>query len=69
MGTSLALNSLDSKKRPTAEKQMPGILSPLRDTCLALWVGPSWSVQALGLPQTPVAEAFQDAVNWFSAHV
>ena len=47
---------------------MPGILTPLRDTCLALWVDPSWSVQVLGLPQTPVAEAFRDAANWFSAH-
>ena len=44
---------------------------PLEATRMAakrMWVDPSWSVQALGLPQTPVAEAFRDAVNWFAAH-
>ena len=30
-----------------------------------MWVDPSWSVQQLGLPQTPVWQAFRDAVDWF----
>ena len=33
-----------------------------------MWVDPTWSVQQLGLPQTPVRQAFQDAVDWFVAH-
>ena len=31
-----------------------------------MWVDPSWSVEKLGLPQTPVRQAFRDAVEWFS---
>ena len=30
-----------------------------------MWVDPSWSVRQLGLPQTPVWQAFRDAVDWF----
>ena len=33
-----------------------------------MWVDPTWSVQQLGLPQTPVRQTFQDAVEWFVAH-
>ena len=31
-----------------------------------MWVDPSWSVRELGLPQTPVRQAFQEAVAWFA---
>ncbi|MCY4625612.1 MAG: NAD-dependent epimerase/dehydratase family protein [Chloroflexi bacterium] len=33
-----------------------------------MWVDPAWSVRALGLPQTPVRRALQEAVDWFGAH-
>jgi len=33
-----------------------------------MWVDPSRSVDELGLPQTPVAEAFREAVDWFAYH-
>ncbi len=33
-----------------------------------MWVDPSWSVRELRLPQTPVRQAFQDAVDWFATH-
>ena len=49
-------------------QQMPGILPRCGTPAKRMWVDPSWSVQALGLPQTPVAEAFRDAVSRFAAH-
>ena len=33
-----------------------------------MWVDPSRSVAELGLPQTPVVEAFREAVDWFAHH-
>lgn len=33
-----------------------------------MWVDPSWSVSELGMPQTPVRKAFEDAVEWFAQH-
>ncbi len=44
-------------------------LAPLEAVRMAakpMWVDPSWSVRELGLPQTPVAQAFEDAVAWFA---
>ena len=32
-----------------------------------MWVDPSWTVRELELPQTPVLQAFEDAVHWFAA--
>ena len=32
-----------------------------------MWVDPSWSVRELRMPQTPVRQAFQEAVDWFAA--
>ncbi len=32
-----------------------------------MWIDPSWSVRQLRLPQTPVRQAFEDAVEWFAA--
>lgn len=32
-----------------------------------MWVDPSWTVRQLGMPQTPVPQAFEDAVHWFAA--
>ena len=32
-----------------------------------MWVDPSWSVRQLDMPQTPVLQAFEDAVRWFAA--
>ena len=32
-----------------------------------MWVDPSWSVRELRMPQTPVRQAFQEAVEWFAA--
>ena len=33
-----------------------------------MWVDPARSVDELGLPQTPVREAFREAVDWFAQH-
>ena len=33
-----------------------------------MWVDPSRTVAELGLPQTPVREAFREAVEWFAEH-
>ena len=33
-----------------------------------MWVDPSWSVGELHMPQTPVRQAFHEAVEWFAAH-
>lgn len=33
-----------------------------------MWVDPSWSVDRLGMPQTPVRQAFKEAVEWFAEH-
>lgn len=33
-----------------------------------MWVDPSRSVRELGLPQTPIRQAFQEAVKWFAEH-
>ena len=33
-----------------------------------MWADPSRSVRELGLPQTPVRQAFADAVEWFVRH-
>ncbi len=41
-------------------------LEGVRMASRRMWVDPSWSVRALQLPQTPVDQAFQDAVTWFS---
>ncbi len=43
-------------------------LEAVRMAAKPMWVDPSWSVRELELPQTPVAQAFQDAVNWFALH-
>ena len=32
-----------------------------------MWVDPSWSVRELRMPQTPLRQAFQEAVEWFAA--
>ena len=32
-----------------------------------MWVDPSWTVSELGMPQTPILQAFEDAVHWFAA--
>ena len=32
-----------------------------------MWVDPSWTVRELGMPQTPVLQAFEDAIHWFAA--
>ncbi|MYC37883.1 MAG: NAD-dependent epimerase/dehydratase family protein [Chloroflexi bacterium] len=33
-----------------------------------MWVDPSWSVGRLQMPQTPVRQAFKEAVEWFAEH-
>ena len=33
-----------------------------------MWYDPSKAIRELGLPQTPVAQAFADAVEWFKAN-
>ena len=32
-----------------------------------MWVDPSWTVSELEVPQTPILQAFEDAVHWFVA--
>ena len=33
-----------------------------------MWYDPSKAIRELGLPQTPVAQAFADAIQWFTAN-
>ena len=40
-------------------------LEAARMSSTRMWVDPSWSVQQLGMPQTPVRQALEDAVRWF----
>ncbi len=42
-------------------------LEAVRMSRRPMWVDPTWSVRTLGLPQTPVRQAFQDAVEWFAS--
>ncbi len=43
-------------------------LEAVRMAAKRMWVDPSWSVRELGLPQTPVTQAFREAVAWFAQH-
>lgn len=49
------------RRRPAA---IP--LEAVRMAATRMWVDPSWSVRELGMPQTPVRQAFQEAVAWFA---
>ena len=40
-------------------------LEAVRMAATHMWVDPSWTVHELGLPQTPVMQAFEDAVHWY----
>lgn len=48
----------------------PPLVAPeaARMASASMWVDPSRTVAELGLPQTPVREAFGEAVEWFSEH-
>ena len=48
----------------------PPLVAPeaARMASAPMWVDPSRTVAELGLPQTPVREAFHDAVEWFADH-
>ena len=48
----------------------PPLVSPeeARMASTPMWVDPSRSVDELRLPQTPVAEAFREAVDWYTQH-
>ncbi len=49
-------------------RRSPAIpLEAVRMAATHMWVDPSWSVRTLGMPQTPVMQAFRDAVDWFAA--
>ena len=47
-------------------KPSPIPLEPVRMARTRMWVDPSWSVRELGMPQTPVRQAFRDAARWYS---
>ena len=42
-------------------------LEAVQMSATRMWVDPSWTVRELGMPQTPVLQAFEDAVEWFAA--
>ena len=48
----------------------PPLVGPeaARMAATAMWVDPSRSVHELGVSQTPVREAFREAVEWFASH-
>lgn len=48
----------------------PPLIGPeaARMASTPMWVDPSRSVDELRLPQTPVREAFREAVDWFAHH-
>ena len=41
----------------------------VRTAARRMWVDPSWSVRELALPQTPVVQAFREAVDWYARHL
>ena len=43
-------------------------LAGVRMAKYKMWFNPAKAVRELGLPQTPPAQAFSDAVEWFTAH-
>jgi dihydroflavonol-4-reductase len=43
-------------------------LEAVRMSSRRMFVDPSRAVRELGVPQTPVREAFEDALRWFEAH-
>ncbi len=45
----------------------PIALEAAQMASVRMWVDPSWSVRELRMPQTPVRQAFQEAVEWFAA--
>ena len=44
-------------------------MEAVRMSATRMWVDPSWTVRELGMPQTPVQRAFEDAVDWFTAQM
>lgn len=46
-------------------KAAPIPMEAVRMSATRMWVDPSWTVRELGIVQTPVLQAFQDAVHWF----
>ena len=48
-------------------KPSPIPLEAVRMARTRMWVDSSWSVRELGMPQTPVRQAFRDAVEWFAS--
>ncbi|MDE2844656.1 MAG: NAD-dependent dehydratase, partial [Chloroflexota bacterium] len=48
-------------------KPAPIPMEAVRMSATRMWVDPSWTVRELGMPQTPVTQAFEDAVRWFTA--
>lgn len=49
--------------RRRAHPPVPAGVAPQRLTC-----DPSKAIRELGLPQTPLDEAFHQAVTWFRTH-
>ena len=43
-------------------------LAGVRMSKYRMWFDPSKAIEELGLPQTPVRTAFEDAVHWFERH-
>ena len=47
-------------------RQAPIPMEAVQMTATRMWVDPSWTVRELGMPQTPIVQAFEDAVHWFA---
>ncbi|MDE2938282.1 MAG: NAD-dependent epimerase/dehydratase family protein [Chloroflexota bacterium] len=41
-------------------------MEAVRMSATRMWVDPSWTVSKLGMPQTSILQAFEEAVNWFA---
>jgi dihydroflavonol-4-reductase len=60
---------LFSTAAATVTRRPPAIpLEAVRMSRRRMFVDASKAVRELGMPQTPVREAFQDAIAWFAAH-
>ena len=50
----------------TLRRPPPIALEATQMASTRMWVDPSWSVRELRMPQTPVRQAFREAVEWFA---
>ncbi len=65
----LAAGALGTAAADLVTHRPPAVaLDAVRMSRRRMFFDPSKAVRELGLPQTPVRQAFEDALRWFAAH-